>query len=66
MTLYFRDTSEIERYICDVDKKEDASTHIKKFLDEHNYKSYYTIGNLYEDRIEFDVGSHTEFFILYY
>ena len=48
---------------------------IKKFLEEHNFKSYYTrIQREYDNpyckvdktksRYVFDVGSHTEFFIL--
>lgn len=44
--------------------EEEAWDEMKKFLDDHNYKSYYTRvwttpdGNKY-----YDVGSYTEFFI---
>lgn len=35
---------------------------IKKFLDDHNYVSYYTRRWVIDGVTWFDVGSHTEFF----
>lgn len=35
---------------------------IKKFIDDHNYVSYYTRRWVIDDVMWFDVGSHTEFF----
>lgn len=35
---------------------------IKKFIDDHNYVSYYTRRWVIDDIMWFDVGSHTEFF----
>lgn len=35
---------------------------IKKFLDDHNYVSYYTRRWTVDGVMWFDVGSHTEFF----
>lgn len=41
-----------------------AMMKMKKFLDEHNFKSYYTrIWNNENGNRWYDVGSHTEFFI---
>ena len=44
--------------------KEEVHKEIKKFLDEYNFKSYYT--RIWEEngRLKYDVGSHTEFFFL--
>ena len=44
--------------------REEVNKEINKFLDDHNFKSYYT--RVWEEngRLVFDVGSHTEFFIL--
>ena len=65
MKLYFQNSGGEERLIAEPKTKEDASNHITQFLEEHNYKSYYTMGSIYEDKIVFDVGSWSEFFILY-
>ena len=43
--------------------KEDVSLVIKAFLDEHNYKSYYTRSWCKDGMVWYDVGSHTEFFV---
>ena len=38
---------------------------INKFLKEHNFKSYYTrVWQEDDNNVRFDVGSHTEFFIV--
>lgn len=52
------------RVIAKVKTEQEASKKIKKFLDEHHYKSYYT-RVWYENNIKkHDVGSYTEFFHL--
>lgn len=48
-----------------VDQKA-ANVTMKHFLDDHNYKSYYTRVWERENELWIDVGSHTEFFILAY
>lgn len=40
-----------------------AQTKINQFLDEHNFKSYYTRIWERDENRWYDVGSHTEFFI---
>ena len=64
MTLYFQNSRGVERLIAEPSNREEVVKEINKFLNDHNYKSYYT--KVWEDdgRLVFDVGSHTEFFIL--
>ena len=65
MKLYFQNSQGKERVIAEVATEKEAYNESHKFLDEHNYKSYYTrtwMRNKY-DKV-YDVGSHTEFFIL--
>lgn len=54
-----------KREIASVDTVRECNLAIKKFLIEHNYKSYYwrTYANN-SGGIEIDVGSHTEFFVI--
>lgn len=42
---------------------EECHIYIKEFLDDHNFKSYYTRIWIKDDWVWFDVGSHSEFFI---
>lgn len=42
---------------------EEVSQKIQKFLEEHNYKSYYTRSWEENGEMWFDVGSWSEFFI---
>lgn len=64
MKLYFRSSNGKERVIAEPSNVEEVSKEIKKFIDDHNFKSYYT--RVWEEngRLKFDVGSHTEFFYL--
>jgi hypothetical protein len=65
MKLYFEDSWGKERLIAEVENEDEAFKEIHKFLDEHHYKSYYTrtwMKNEYEKM--YDVGSHSEFFVL--
>jgi len=54
-----------ERNIGVADTYNDAMKIINKFLNEHHFKSYYSIMRVLNDKIQIDVGSHTEFFYLY-
>ena len=66
MKLYFENSRGIERLIAEVSTEKEAFKEIHKFLDEHNYKSYYTRTWMANGRKCFDVGSHSEFFWLSY
>ena len=65
MKLYFQESNGKERFLNYISDIEKAYSIIDKFLAERNYKSYYKIGNDYEDKIVIDVGSWSEFFIIY-
>lgn len=43
---------------------EEAMVKMKEFIDEHNFKSYYTRVWQKENTVWYDVGSHSEFFCL--
>ena len=75
MILYFKNSAGIEREIGQPNTYKSTCKMIDKFLEEHNFKSYYIrIQKEYDNpyykidktktRYVFDVGSHTEFFIL--
>ena len=64
MKLFFQNSQSKERLIEEPYNREEVVKEINKFLDDHNYKSYYTRVWEDNDRLVFDVGSHTEFFIL--
>ena len=62
MKLIFKSSNGKERIIAEPSNIDEVFNEINKFLDEHNFKSYYT--RMWEEngRLKFDVGSHTEFF----
>lgn len=65
MILYFEDRYARRREIGKPQDIEGARLLIKAFLDAYHYKSYYT--REWKDKrgdYWFDVGSHSEFFIL--
>ena len=64
MKLFFQNSQGKERLIAEPSNREEVVKEINKFLDEHNYKSYYT--QVCEDngRLMIDVGSWSEFFFL--
>ena len=63
MNLYFRDSHGEKRLMAsDLQSKEEVWEHIQKFLDDHNFKSYYTRMWYADGYTWYDVGSHTEFF----
>lgn len=65
MNLYFRDSQGDKRLIAsNVKTVKDISKYIQAFLDEHNFKSYYTRIWYSNGYTWYDVGSHTEFFLV--
>ena len=62
MKLIFQNRYGKERVIAEPNSKKEIIEEINKFLDEHNFKSYYTRVCYTGERLELDVGSHTEFF----
>lgn len=67
MKLYFLARSGEERLLATVDTEEDAFREIQKFLDEHNFKSYYTRTWIIPEEnnaIYVDVGSWSEYMVI--
>ena len=66
MKLYFKNSSGKELLIASVEDEEEAIREIKKFCEERDYNIPYWRGwgSIDGDGIWYDVGSHTEFFIL--
>lgn len=62
--LIFQNSKYEERVIAEITNIEEVSKEINKFLKDHNFKSYYTRVCCENDRLKFDVGSHSEFFYL--
>lgn len=68
LVLYFENSREERRIIGRATDENGIYKLINDFLDDHNYKSYYTRTWVNEnDNKEkiYDVGSHSEFFIVY-
>ena len=61
--LYFRDSKNKIRLLYENVNEDEVFKKIHNFLDEHNYKSYYTRSWTYKGVTTYDVGSHTEFFL---
>ena len=61
MKLFFQNSRSEERVIAEPSNREEVNKEINKFLDDHNFKSYYTRVWEADGRLIFDVGSHTEF-----
>ena len=66
INVWFQNSENKERVVGRVVEPKDIMNVIKDFLDDHNYKSYYTRIWYHEqdNRTWFDVGSHTEFFFV--
>lgn len=68
MRVYFENNRGELRVIAEVAGEKEAMKEIFKFLDEHNFKSYYQ--RMYTVPVDganmtcIDVGSHTEFFYI--
>ena len=64
MKLYFENSYGEERVVAEVKNEQEAMKEINKFLDDHNYKLYYTRTWMRNQNEKvYDVGSHSEFFI---
>ena len=64
MKVYFLDSYNNKRELAEVQTKQEVWSVINNFLEERNYKSYYT-RMWYEDNVTWiDVGSHSEFFLV--
>lgn len=65
MNLFFQNSLGNERLIAsDLSSKQECYDEINKFLDDHNFTSYYCREWKIKNRTFVDVGSHTEFFII--
>lgn len=64
MVLYFENSKGQRRVISTPSDIKEMWKDINLFLDEHNFKSYYSRINFEKDELVIDVGSHTEFFIV--
>lgn len=62
MKLYFKNSQGKERLIVECETLEEIHEAISNFLDEHNFKCYYTRSWGDEEGVTIDVGSHSEFF----
>ena len=64
MRLYFKNSEGKVRLIAECETVKDVGREIQKFLDDHNYKSYYCRSWGDDKKVVIDVGSHSEFFVL--
>ena len=64
MKVYFKDSHGKKRLLKEVETKEGVWKVIQKFLDDHDFTSYYTRLWFADGYTWFDVGSHTEYFIV--
>ena len=64
MKLYFENSQGKERLIAECETVKDVGKEIQKFLDDHNYKSYYWRSWGVDGRVKIDVGSWSEFFLV--
>lgn len=66
INVWFQSSENKERIVGEATNMMEIMQVIANFLDEHNFKSYYT--RVWytdsDDRTWFDVGSHTEFFFV--
>lgn len=64
MKVYFENSEGKRRVIGEnINTRQEVMKIIQDFLNEHNYKSYYTRAWCKDGWTWFDVGSHTEFFL---
>ena len=61
MKLIFQNSRGEERVIAEPQDKKEAVKEINKFLDDHNYKSYYQNVCGCENGVRIDFGSWSEF-----
>lgn len=65
MKLTFINSNDEERELGIFDSLDDAEQCIRKFLADHNYKFRYFSVSFLETKAIYDVGSWSEFFVLY-
>lgn len=61
--LYFIDSRGCYRMLFENVTESEIHILIQHFLDEHDFKSYYTRSWNTDEGTMYDVGSHTEFFL---
>ena len=61
--FYFQASNKELRPLAQCDSLSDCICVMQQFMDNHNYKSYYTRTRINKGEMIFDVGSWTEFFI---
>jgi hypothetical protein len=66
MKLYFIKSNRERLCLSDVDTEDEAIKIINQFLKDKNYTSYYMRSNKYDNHIQYDVGSWSEFFELHF
>ena len=64
MKVYFRDSRHNKRFLGETETKENAWKMMQKFMDDHNFTCYYTRVWFENGYTWYDVGSHTEFFLV--
>lgn len=64
MKLFFENSYKERRIIAEVKDENEALQKIKEFCKERNFKIYYFRINKLGNTLEYDVGSHSEFFYL--
>ena len=62
LKLIFKNSNGKERVIAEPKDIDECFKEINKFLEDHNFQSYYTRMWMEAGRLKFDVGSYTEFF----
>lgn len=65
MKLTFINSEKKERELGIFPTTESAEECIREFLKSHNFKSYYFKVTLFPDKYVYDVGSWSEFFVIY-
>lgn len=63
-TVWFENSRGIRRPIGEANSSTEVNKVIQLFLNQHNFKSYYTRIWRAENEWWYDVGSHSEFFIV--
>jgi len=64
MIVYFENSLGVRRQIGNADSSSEVMRIIHNFLEERTYKSYYTRSWVENNETIYDVGSHSEFFIV--
>lgn len=65
MKLTFMKGQKVETELATTSSREEAEKIIHKFLDDHEFKSYYFKLSIFPSKTVYDVGSWTDFFVLY-